>query len=77
MIGNATVIYVILSDKKMREKTHNQLLLNLAVSDFGLAVIVYPFTTTACYLGRWPFGTGSSFKYLKRMSILGVFKKVD
>ena len=54
-IGNALVIYVILSQKAMRTVT-NILLFNLAISDIAFLVITVPFTAYKYAAFSWDFG---------------------
>ncbi|KAK6170924.1 hypothetical protein SNE40_019205 [Patella caerulea] len=55
-IGNSLIIAMFLKEKKLRMKPHNLLLLNLAVSDLGISIFGYPWTTASCYAGRYLFG---------------------
>ena len=55
IIGNSLVIYVILSQERMRTVT-NFLLLNLAVADLSFVVVIPPSTAYVFAADRWPFG---------------------
>ncbi|XP_055955064.1 rhodopsin, G0-coupled-like [Patella vulgata] len=55
-LGNSLIIAMFLKEKKLRMKPHNLLLLNLAVSDLGISLFGYPWTTASCYAGRYLFG---------------------
>lgn len=53
ILGNALVIYVILSRQKMRTVT-NLLLLNLAIADLSFVIICPPFTAYQMATNKWP-----------------------
>ena len=55
LIGNALVIYVIISRHKMRTVT-NLLLLNLAVADLSFVLVIPPFTAYQFAAQMFPFG---------------------
>ncbi|KAK2186707.1 hypothetical protein NP493_193g02029 [Ridgeia piscesae] len=54
-LGNSLVIYVILSENRMRTVT-NLLLLNLAFADLSFVLICPPFTAHQFVTAVWPFG---------------------
>ncbi|KAI0238031.1 Allatostatin-A receptor, partial [Lamellibrachia satsuma] len=54
-LGNSLVIYVILSENRMRTVT-NLLLLNLAFADLSFVLICPPFTAHQFVTDVWPFG---------------------
>ena len=54
-LGNSLVIYVILSENRMRTVT-NLLLLNLAFADLSFVLICPPFTAHQFATSVWPFG---------------------
>ena len=54
--GNSLVVFVLVTDKNLRSKPNNILLINLACSDLGVSIIGYPFTTASAFAGRWLFG---------------------
>jgi len=55
IIGNALVIYVIVTRARMRTNT-NLLLLNVAVGDLVFVVVVPPLTAYQFATSNWPFG---------------------
>lgn len=60
VVGNSLVIYVILSNQRMRTVT-NFLLLNLALADLSFVIVIPPFTAYEYVEYRqpsWPFGAG-------------------
>ena len=62
VVGNSLVIYVILSNQRMRTVT-NFLLLNLALADLSFVIVIPPFTAYEYVeserpLPSWPFGAG-------------------
>ncbi|XP_067654375.1 rhodopsin, G0-coupled-like [Haliotis asinina] len=55
-IGNVCVLVVFCKHKKLRKNPHNQLLLNLVISDLGISLFGYPLTTSSNYAGRYLYG---------------------
>ncbi|ESP03910.1 hypothetical protein LOTGIDRAFT_156508 [Lottia gigantea] len=56
-IGNLMVLVMFARDRKLRRKPHNMLLLNLAISDFGVSLCGYPLTTASNFAQRYLFGS--------------------
>ena len=55
LVGNALVIFVVLSNQQMRSTT-NILIVSLAFADLFFIVFCVPFTATGYALTTWPFG---------------------
>jgi len=55
LVGNALVIFVVLSCSHMRTTT-NALITSLAVADLVFIVVCVPFTAVAYAMPVWPFG---------------------
>jgi len=55
VLGNALVIYVIVTRAPMRTNT-NLLLLNVAAGDFAFVLIIPPLTAYQFATSNWPFG---------------------
>ena len=53
--GNLIVLLAFLVDQKLRQP-FNLFILNLAVTDFFVAITAMPFYTIDTLLGYWPFG---------------------
>jgi len=56
LIGNATLIYIILANKWMRTKS-NVLIVSLAGGDFLLILVSVPFATLLYTTKAWWYGT--------------------
>ncbi|GFR87577.1 opsin-5 [Elysia marginata] len=56
ILGNITVLTIILRDKKLRSKPHNHLLISLAICDLSVLFLGYPFTIISAYSREWVFG---------------------
>ncbi|KAG8228790.1 Long wavelength sensitive opsin 8 [Ladona fulva] len=54
-IGNGVVIYIFSTTKSLRTPS-NLLVINLAISDFGIMVFMCPFMIINCYYETWVFG---------------------
>lgn len=57
IIGNFLVIYVVLSDKRMRSSVTNLLIMNLAISDFVIMVVCVPDIVQFIMDSGWQLGT--------------------
>ncbi|XP_070188587.1 visual pigment-like receptor peropsin [Littorina saxatilis] len=55
-VGNLTTLIMFSRNKKLRNKPHNMLLINLAASDLGISVFGYPLTTSSCFAQRYLWG---------------------
>ena len=55
IIGNGMVIIVVIYFKGMHTKT-NMFIVNLAVADFGVAILCMPFSLLTVVNGNWVFG---------------------
>ncbi|KAK7107163.1 hypothetical protein V1264_015124 [Littorina saxatilis] len=55
-VGNSTTIVMFSRNKKLRNKPHNMLLINLALSDLGTSIFGYPWTMSSCFAERWLWG---------------------
>src|SRR6218665_912683 len=58
LVGNATLIFIVLRNKPMRTKP-NVLILNLSMGDFLLILFSFPFTSIIFTLPEWPFGSAT------------------
>lgn len=56
LVGNLSVIIVVVSNLQMRSTT-NTLIISLAIADLMFIVICVPFTAVAYGRTVWPFGT--------------------
>nr|BAQ54769.1 opsin, long-wavelength sensitive type [Macromia amphigena] len=54
-IGNGVVIYIFSTTKSLRTPS-NLLVVNLAMSDFGIMIFMCPFMVISCYYETWVFG---------------------
>nr|BAQ54700.1 opsin, long-wavelength sensitive type [Sympetrum frequens] len=54
-MGNGVVIYIFSTTKSLRTPS-NLLVINLAISDFGIMVFMCPFMIINCYYETWVFG---------------------
>ncbi|KAA0186110.1 LWS opsin 1 [Hyalella azteca] len=52
--GNTIVMWVFLNTKSLRSPA-NLLVVNLALSDFGMMATMFPPMVTSCYYGTWAF----------------------
>jgi allatostatin A receptor len=55
LLGNCSVVLVVLSNKQMRSTT-NLLIINLAAADLLFVIFCIPFTATDYIISMWPFG---------------------
>src|SRR6218665_1644012 len=56
LVGNATLIFIVLRNRKMRTKP-NVLIVNLSMGDFLLILVSVPFTSIIFTFHEWPFGS--------------------
>src|SRR6218665_3942306 len=56
LVGNATLIFIVLRNRKMRTKP-NVLIVNLSMGDFLLILFSVPFTSVIFTFHEWPFGS--------------------
>lgn len=56
LVGNGTLVYIVLKNKSMRTKP-NVLIVSLAIGDFLLILVSVPFTSTMYTFQEWNYGT--------------------
>lgn len=56
LVGNGTLVYIVLKNKSMRTKP-NVLIVSLAIGDFLLILVSVPFTSTIYTFKEWYYGT--------------------
>ena len=72
LVGNFLVIYVILTDRKMRRSVTNLFIMNLAVADFLIMLFGIPRYHTVRYGTRMAVGRGNVQVSTLRHGLLGV-----
>ncbi|XP_022254306.1 rhodopsin, G0-coupled-like [Limulus polyphemus] len=55
-VGNCLVVSVFFKRRDLKKIGHSILLVNVALTDLGISVFGYPFTTVSGYMGKWVFG---------------------
>ena len=56
IVGNILVLLAVYTTSSLRSNTTNYFIVNLAVADTLLGIVVLPFSATIDILGYWPFG---------------------
>ena len=71
---NLVVLAAFFRDRSLRFDGSTALLFNLVLADLGITICGCPFSATAAFYGRWPFGEIGCTLYGFQVSQSGFFK---